>query len=76
MVNSPNINHFFVTALQQRCSVVTNPENGETVIIDGGGDSKRIIDWIDSNIGESDFEIGTYSGERKVVALLLSLIHI
>ena len=75
MVNSPNINHFFVTALQQRCSVVTNPENGETVIIDGGGDSKRIIDWIDSNIGESDFEIGTYSGERKVVALLNTHAH-
>ena len=39
MVKSPSISHFFVTALQQRCSVVTNPENGETVIIDGGGDS-------------------------------------
>ena len=36
MVLSPNIAHFFVTALQQRCSVVTNPVNGETVIIDGG----------------------------------------
>ena len=49
MVDSPNISHFFVTALQQRCSVVTNPDNGETVIIDGGGDSSRIIEWIDSD---------------------------
>ena len=37
MVSSPNIAHFFVTALQQRCSIITNPANGETVIIDGGG---------------------------------------
>ena len=75
MVNSPNINHFFVTALQQRCSVVTNPENGETVIIDGGGDFQRIVDFIDKGIGESDFEIGTYSGDRKVVALLNTHAH-
>ena len=68
MVDSPNIAHFFVTALQQRCSVVTNPETGETVIIDGGGDSSRIIEWIDSGLGEPDHEIGSYLGERKVVA--------
>ena len=60
MVSSPNISHFFVTALQQRCSIVTNPENGETVIIDGGGDSERIIQWIDSGIGHPDDEIGSY----------------
>ena len=75
MVLSPNINHFFVTALQQRCSVVTNPENGETVIIDGGGDSDRIIKWLDHGIGDSDYEIGEYSGERKVVALLNTHAH-
>ena len=70
MVSSPVISHFFVTALQQRCSIITNPENGETVIIDGGGDSDRIIGWLDSGIGEPDHEIGTYYGERKVVALI------
>ena len=63
MVLSPNIAHFFVTALQQRCSVVTNPVNGETVIIDGGGDSNRIVEWIDSGVGEPDYEIGIYEGE-------------
>ncbi|MGB1491092.1 MAG: hypothetical protein ACPG9O_03340, partial [Candidatus Poseidoniaceae archaeon] len=60
IVGSPNIAHFFVTALQQRCSVVTNPATGETVIIDGGGDSNRIINWIDSGVGEPDHEIGSY----------------
>ena len=43
MVSAPSICHFFVTSLQQRCSIVTNTQNGETVIIDGGGDSERII---------------------------------
>ena len=75
LVSSPNISHFFVTALQQRCSVITNPENGETVIIDGGGDSDRIIQWIDNGIGNPDFEIGEYSGKRKVVALLNTHAH-
>ena len=69
MVNSPCISHFFVTALQQRCSVVTNPDNGETVIIDGGGDWERLVAWIDQGIGEPDAQIGEFNGgERNVVA--------
>jgi glyoxylase-like metal-dependent hydrolase (beta-lactamase superfamily II) len=75
MVNSPHIGHFFVTALQQRCSVVTNPQNGETVIIDGGGDFERISSWIDDGIGQPDFEINSYDGERKVVALINTHAH-
>ena len=75
MTNSPCISHFIVTALQQRCSVVTNIDNGETVIIDGGGDSQRIIQWIDSGIGEPDSQIGEYDGERKVVALINTHAH-
>ena len=75
MTNSPCISHFIVTALQQRCSVVTNTDNGETVIIDGGGDSQRIIQWIDSGIGEPDSQIGEYDGERKVVALINTHAH-
>ena len=75
MVKSPSISHFFVTALQQRCSIVTNPENGETVIIDGGGDSDRIITWLDEKIGEPDAEINSYDGNRKVVALLNTHAH-
>ena len=75
MTNHPCISHFIVTALQQRCSVVTNTDNGETVIIDGGGDSQRIIQWIDSGIGEPDSHIGEYDGERKVVALINTHAH-
>ena len=75
MTTSPNISHFFVTALQQRCSVVTNIENGNTIIIDGGGDSQRLIQWIDSGIGEPDHQIGEFNGERKVVALINTHAH-
>ena len=64
MTSSPHIAHFFVTALQQRCSIVTNTDNGQSVIIDGGGDSDRIIQWIYSGIGTPDDEIGAYDGER------------
>tara|TARA_B100000767_G_C19765221_1_gene537208 strand:+ start:1281 stop:2003 length:723 start_codon:yes stop_codon:yes gene_type:complete len=75
MTSSPNISHFFVTALQQRCSIVTNTENGNTIIIDGGGDYQRLIQWIDSGIGEPDYQIGEYSGVRKVVALINTHAH-
>ena len=75
MTNSPCISHFIVTALQQRCSVVTNIDNGETVIIDGGGDSQRIIQWIDSGIGEPDSQICENDGERKVVAKINTHAH-
>ena len=75
MTSSPNICHFFVTALQQRCSIVTNTDNGNTVIIDGGGDSQRIIQWVDSGIGEPDHQIGEYDGPRKVIALINTHAH-
>ena len=75
MTTSPNICHFFVTALQQRCSIVTNTDNGNTVIIDGGGDSQRIIQWVDSGIGEPDHQIGEYDGPRKVIALINTHAH-
>ena len=76
MVSSPNIEHFFVTALQQRCSVVTNPLNGATVIIDGGGEPERIIDWIEHQYGSGpDFEINAFNGEKRVVALLNTHAH-
>ena len=75
MTSSPNICHFFVTALQQRCSIVTNTDNGNTVIIDGGGDSERIIQWVDSGIGEPDHQIGEYDGPRKVIALINTHAH-
>jgi glyoxylase-like metal-dependent hydrolase (beta-lactamase superfamily II) len=75
MVASPCIAHFFVTALQQRCSIVTHPETGETVVIDGGGDSDRIIAWLDEGIGNPDAMIGSFTGQRKVVALINTHAH-
>ena len=73
---SPLIEHFLVTALKQRCSVVTNPANGECVIIDGGGEADRIISWIDKRSGEGpDASIGKYDGHRTVVALLNTHAH-
>jgi glyoxylase-like metal-dependent hydrolase (beta-lactamase superfamily II) len=75
MVASPCIAHFFVTALQQRCSIVTHPETGETVVIDGGGDSDRIIAWLDEGIGNPDAMIGSFAGQRKVVALINTHAH-
>ena len=75
MVTSPCIAHFFVTALQQRCSIVTHPETGETVVIDGGGDSDRIISWLDEGIGNPDAMIGDFVGQRKVVALINTHAH-
>lgn len=76
MVKSPLIEHFLVTALQQRCSVVTDPEDGTCVIIDGGGEADRIISWLDNGEGSGpDATIGEYQGERNVVALLNTHAH-
>ena len=76
MVKSPLVEHFMVTALQQRCSVVTDPEDGTCVIIDGGGEAERIISWLDRREGSGpDAIIGEYQGERNVVALLNTHAH-
>jgi glyoxylase-like metal-dependent hydrolase (beta-lactamase superfamily II) len=76
VVKSPLIEHFIVTALQQRCSVVTDPEDGTCVIIDGGGEAERIISWLDQHEGSGpDAIIGDYQGERNVVALLNTHAH-
>tara|TARA_B100000674_G_scaffold136445_2_gene106120 strand:- start:58 stop:780 length:723 start_codon:yes stop_codon:yes gene_type:complete len=69
------IAHFMVTPLEQRCSVITNTQSGETIIVDGGGDSNRIIQWIDNGIGEPDYQIGQFDGTRKVTALLNTHAH-
>ena len=46
-MREPWIDHFVVGPLQMRCSVLTDPATGDTVIIDGGDETGRIIDWID-----------------------------
>ena len=47
-LREPWIEHFFVGPLQMRCSVVTDPGTGDTIIVDGGDEPQRIIDWIDA----------------------------
>ena len=42
------IESFFVGALAMRCSVVTDLSSGDTVIIDGGSESDRLISWINN----------------------------
>lgn len=41
------IEHFLVGALQMRCSVVTDLNTGDTLVIDGGEEFHRISSWID-----------------------------
>mgnify|MGYP005720743929 CR=1 FL=1 len=47
-LSEPWIDHFLVGPLQMRCSVVTDSASGDTIIIDGGDEPQRIIDWIDA----------------------------
>ena len=42
------IEHFLVGALQMRCSVVTDLNTGDTLVIDGGEEFHRISSWIDT----------------------------
>ena len=46
-VSKPWVEYFFVGVLQMRCSIVTDRATGDTVIIDGGGEPERLIDWVD-----------------------------
>ena len=47
-VSKPLIENYFVGALQMRCSVVTDSESGDTIIIDGGAEPDRLIAWIEN----------------------------
>ena len=47
-LKSPWIESFIVGSLQMRCSVITDLKTGDTIIIDGGEESDRIISWIES----------------------------
>ena len=84
-VIQPWVETFVVGVLQMRCSIVTDRATGDTVIIDGGGEPDRIIDWVDGfgGIGP-DWSNGPRSQEememqkipeRKVVALLNTHAH-
>ena len=67
MIVRPWIEEFFVGKLQMRCSVVTNTENGSTIIIDGGDEPERIISWIEDweGIGP-DYSNGPMSKQMAI----------
>ena len=84
-IADPWVECFFVGALQMRCSVVTDRSTGDTVIIDGGSEPDRLIDWIDrfwgrgpdwsngpSNIEEAEQQ---HIPERTVIALVNTHAH-
>ena len=84
-VKDPWVEYFMVGILQMRCSVVTDRTTGDTVIIDGGAEPERIIQWIDEFSGQGpDWTNGPQSfaemkemnlPSRKVVALLNTHAH-
>ena len=81
----PWIEEFFAGKLRMRCSVVTNTENGATIIIDGGDEPERIISWIenwegigpDNSNGPTSRESAEEEGipERHVVAFTNTHAH-
>ena len=79
-VTASLIENFLVGPLQMRCSVVTDFATGDTVIIDGGDEPQRLIDWIESCKGtgpnwSTHDEKETMSIQRNVVALLNTHAH-
>ena len=84
-ITDPWVECFFVGALQMRCSVVTDRSTGDTVIIDGGSEPGRLIDWVDrfggrgpdwsngpSNLSEAEQQ---HIPERTVIALVNTHAH-
>jgi hydroxyacylglutathione hydrolase len=79
------IESFFVGSLAMRCSVVTDLSSGDTVIIDGGSESDRLIAWInnfeglgpDWSNGPNNLEEMEHYGitSRNVVALVNTHAH-
>ena len=84
-LKSPWIESFMVGGLQMRCSIVTDCETGDTIIIDGGGEPDRIISWIESFEGSGpNWSNGPKNRQemekrgvsrRKVVALVNTHAH-
>ena len=79
------IESFVVGALSMRCSVITDLSSGDTVIIDGGAESSRIIDWINGFSGQGpDWSNGPKNHQelsqhgisnRNVIALVNTHAH-
>tara|TARA_B100000941_G_scaffold290891_1_gene275626 strand:- start:2882 stop:3637 length:756 start_codon:yes stop_codon:yes gene_type:complete len=86
-VNSENVwvESFVVGALAMRCSIVTDLTTGDTIIIDGGAETDRIISWIENFSGPGpDWSNGPTSHEelalhniaaRNIVALVNTHAH-
>ncbi|DAC57140.1 MAG TPA: hypothetical protein HA354_05910, partial [Candidatus Poseidoniaceae archaeon] len=66
-MNSENVwvESFVVGALAMRCSIVTDLRTGDTIIIDGGAETDRIISWIENFSGPGpDWSNGPTSQEE------------
>ena len=84
-LSEPWIDHFVVGPLQMRCSVLTDRSSGDTIIIDGGDEPQRIIDWVDGYRGSGpNWTTGPEnkamaeqqnSPQRRVVALVNTHAH-
>lgn len=82
-LDEPWIEHFFVGPLQMRCSVVTDRFTGDTVIVDGGDEPQRLIEWIDGFQGRGpDWSTGPATADeaeglpaRRVTALINTHAH-
>lgn len=84
-VQSPWVECFILGPIQMRCSVVTDRATGDTVIIDGGDEPQRLIDWIDGFSGQGpDWSNGPISKDqadsqvipaRRIVALINTHAH-
>lgn len=68
---------FFVGALQMRCSIVTDIESGDCIIIDGGSEAEKLIQHINgqgSHIPDNSNGL-VMEKPRKVVALVNTHAH-
>ena len=78
------VESFVVGPLAMRCSVVTDLSTGDTVIIDGGAETERIISWINDFAGQgpnmsngpvNSDQLLEYGVSRNVIALVNTHAH-
>jgi hydroxyacylglutathione hydrolase len=84
-IESPWIESFMVGGLQMRCSIITDCNTGDTIIVDGGSEPERIISWINDFEGLGpDWSTGPINKEemselnivkRNVIALVNTHAH-
>ena len=79
------VEEFLVGPLQMRCSIVTRCDNGATIVIDGGDEPERLINWVENwdGLGPDDSSGPTNLAEseeqgfakRRVVAFVNTHAH-